>query len=620
MPAGSIVVDLIARTGGFVTDIDRSTKAAEKRMREFEKTAVSAGKAIGASLLAAGTAAVYFGKQVVDGLDALNDVADATGASIENISALEDVALRTGASLEDVSGILVKFNNVLKEADGRNGVSQALESIGLNAEELKRLDPAEALRQTAVALAQFADDGNKARITQELFGKSVKDAAPFLKDLAEAGQLNATVTADQAAAAEEFNKNIFALQANVTQLARDLSGPLVDSLNEVVKFFAAGRAAGKGFLEIGVDNYIRQVKEIYGIAPPNMGGATGSWGPPEETRPSVPQFVGPPVPTSRPISRASSPRESEFSKYLDSLKKQLDRVKELSTEEQLLSDIQEGRLGKLNTQQQETLVNLAKQVDLHKRLEEQVEFEGEGYKFLAEEQKKFADEAVRINEETRTPFEVYTKGLEDLDKLLAGSFITLETYTRATQKLGDEYVNSGNKVEEATEEFSEFAKQAQRNIQDALGNTLEDALSGNFDNIGKMWLKLIQQMAAQALAARLNEQLFGKGGSGGVDWGSLFSSVAGAFSGGGGAGLAIGMDSVPYDNFPALLHRGERVMTAADNKAFSSGQGMGGSVNITQNIQVGSNVSLPDVKAAMETTKQETLAVIARSRRQEYTR
>jgi hypothetical protein len=622
MAAGEITIALTAKTGSFDTDIQRSTKAAEKRFRELEKTATQVGTAIGASLLAAGTAAIYFGKQIVDGLDALNDVADATGASIENISALEDVALRTGASLEDVSSVLVRFNKILGEADGKNGPSQALKAIGLDIAALKKLDPADAVLQIAKALNQFADDQNKARIGTELLGKGYAKLAPLLKDLAEQGTLNAKVTTEQAAAAEQFNKNIFELTTNITQLARDLSGPLVDSLNDVVKLFKDGRAAGKGFLEIGIDNYLNQVRKIYGMAPPSTGGATGSWGDPE-TPAALPS-----APVIDPESQAkldkaakdaearAKKQQDAFRSYLDNLQKQLEKTKELTTVEQVLTDIQMKRIEGVDKSEKEKLLSVAKQIDAAKEIERVDKERAASQAELNKSQKQFNDYIDQLRTNTQSPFETYLEGLEKLrQEFELGIIPTIELYTAATKKLGDEYVASGKKIEESTTQFSEFAKQAERNIQDALGNTLEDSLAGNFKSIGEMWTKLLQKMVAQALAAQLNDALFTKDSSGNSGLSTAISAIGAFF---GATPLATGMDYVPYDNFPALLHKGERVMTAADNSSFSGGGG--GSVNITQNIQVGSNVSLPDVKAAMEITKQQTLAEIARSRKQAYAR
>lgn len=50
------------------------------------------------------------------------------------------------------------------------------------------------------------------------------------------------------------------------------------------------------------------------------------------------------------------------------------------------------------------------------------------------------------------------------------------------------------------------------------------------------------------------------------------------------AGSAYGLQRVPYDNFPALLHEGERVLTASEARAYNSRQG--GSVMITGNTFV----------------------------------
>lgn len=196
--AGSVVVELLAKTGSFNTDIDRSTKAAEKRMRDFEKTAVSVGKGVGLAFVAAGAAAIAFGKDVIDGIDALNDVADATGESIENISALEDIALKTGGTLEDVSSVLVRLNKTLSEGDPDSTTGRALKAIGLELSELQKMSPAESFMAIAKALSQFADDGNKARLATLILGKQYAQLAPLLKDAAEAGALNAKVTTEQA--------------------------------------------------------------------------------------------------------------------------------------------------------------------------------------------------------------------------------------------------------------------------------------------------------------------------------------------------------------------------------------------------------------------------------------
>lgn len=244
MSIGSITVDLLAKTGSFETDMNRSAKLAEKRAKEIDAAVSKAGAAVGAALGAAGIAAVYMTKQLIDGLDALNDVKDATGASIENISALEDVALRTGTTMDNVSGILVKFNGALKEADGKNGVSMALKAIGMDAADLRKEDPAEALRRTAVALSGFADDGNKARIIQELFGKSIKEAAPFLNDLAEQARLVGTVSTKSANDAETFNKQIFALQKNSLDAKRALLEDLLPALNKILAVLPKGGIMG----------------------------------------------------------------------------------------------------------------------------------------------------------------------------------------------------------------------------------------------------------------------------------------------------------------------------------------------------------------------------------------
>jgi hypothetical protein len=37
-------------------------------------------------------------------------------------------------------------------------------------------------------------------------------------------------------------------------------------------------------------------------------------------------------------------------------------------------------------------------------------------------------------------------------------------------------------------------------------------------------------------------------------------------------GYAYGLEYVPYNNFPMLLHEGERVLTASENRAYRAGR------------------------------------------------
>ena len=255
MPLAVVTIDLEARLAKLESGFDKAALLAQRNAQRIERafggvrTAISGAVGALAVALPAGFL-LSATRNSLNAIDAFNDLKDATGASIENISALDDIARRTGGTFETAASTLVKFNNQLKNAKPGDDTSRIFKALNLDVEELRRLDPAEALQRTAVALGRYADDGNKARIIQELFGKSVREAAPFLKDLAEAGKLNATVTTEQAEQAEKLNKELFRLQANSTNLARSLLTDAVPALN---RFLEALRGVSQGgfFASIG---------------------------------------------------------------------------------------------------------------------------------------------------------------------------------------------------------------------------------------------------------------------------------------------------------------------------------------------------------------------------------
>lgn len=257
MALATLSIDLVARLASFEESFSKASRIAEKNAQQIEARWAKVGTfttqafaALGGA--AAGAALVTIARNAIDGIDALNDFADATGTTVEYASALEDIALRTGTSFDTAQTALIKFNGVLKDAKPGSGAEAALKAIGLSAEELRRIDPAEALKKTADALAGFADDGNKARLTQELFGKSLKEVAPFLKDLADQGQLVATVTSKQAEEAERFNKQVFALQTNLAGMARSITSAALPALNDFFDMLKEAKNLGGGSIWAGL--------------------------------------------------------------------------------------------------------------------------------------------------------------------------------------------------------------------------------------------------------------------------------------------------------------------------------------------------------------------------------
>ncbi len=164
---------------------------------------------------------------------ALDDMSERTGASVENLSALAGVAKIGGHDLDMVESSVIKLNKALQGSDDEaKGAAKALAAIGLSIKDLRDKDPAQAMLDVAKALDNFADSGEKTAVAMAVLGKAGAQALPFLKDLAEKGELVGKVTAEQAAQAEKYEKNMARLSAQLSAagkaVAFDLLDPLVD--------------------------------------------------------------------------------------------------------------------------------------------------------------------------------------------------------------------------------------------------------------------------------------------------------------------------------------------------------------------------------------------------------
>ena len=240
------------KTQIIITATDQ-TKAAfqsvQSSLAGLEKTAIGLGP-IFAGLGAALTAGAFTQTiaNTIKFAAALDDMAEATGASVENLSALAGVAKIGGHDLGLVESSLQKLAKALHgTGEESKGAASALEALGLSAEELRGKDTAEAMLDVAKALDQFKDGSGKTAVAIALLGKNGAALLPFLKDLAEQSELVGKVTAEQAASAEAYEKNLNRLTASFSSAGKAAAYELLPFLEKITGEMVAARDASGSF-------------------------------------------------------------------------------------------------------------------------------------------------------------------------------------------------------------------------------------------------------------------------------------------------------------------------------------------------------------------------------------
>lgn len=684
MALATLSIDLVAQLASLQQGMDKAGRLAEKQAAEIEARYARMGeaaRAVGAALAGAFSVAglAAFFKTTVDGLDALNDIADATGATIENISALEDVAARTGTQMETVSGALLKLNKVLSEAKPGSEMAQTLESIGLSAEQLRQEDPAEALRQVAEALSGYADNGDKARLVQELFGKSTKEAAAFLKDLAEQGQLNATVTAQQTAEAEKLNKALFEFQKSSTDTARAIAGQLVPALNQLFDAIKGKDTGGQGaisslitiplqtatvvasdvaFVMRGIGNEIGGIAaQVVSLAKLDFKGfrnigaamkadaeqarkeldafqarvmaigtvrdAGGGRGfvLPDQPRPSVPRIAGQPDKSGKV---AAAPREL-VGPVLDAVR--IDALKAIEATDTVKVEKLRAALTDLlaiGRDNPSPAVSQAIQsvIDQIAKLDPAAQAVAASTKRIeaalaATPSARKADARARVDE-----LQAALTQTDDPQRLRQIQE-AIDAIYEGIGAIPDVAEPAFAKLDDLTANFA-------KNVQTTFGDTIFSTLTGNFANIGDAWKNLLLRMVSDALATDLTRALFpaSKSGDSGSALGGLFSAITGGlgslFGGGratGGGVRAGGIYSV-VEQGPELLQVGDKTMLLMGSRngsvmpaSRSDAQGGAAPVQVVQHFTFHGSGNRAEMAAWAVAVQQRTIAAFADAQR-----
>jgi len=231
----------------------------------------------------------------------------------------------------------------------------------------------------------------------------------------------------------------------------------------------------------------------------------------------------------------------DFAKREEAYDSLINKTNELTEVEKLRVEINNGVLLGITSQQQSILESLAQQVDAVNAVRE------------AEDARAVVLERGRsIIEATRTPLEKYVEQLKEIyDLYNRGAFgedpdAAAETLIRASQQ-------AANELEASAEKINKFGEEATRQIQGLIANFLQDPFRDGLQGLARDFARLLLQMQAQALAAKIGEKLFGAdglGSGGGGFLSGLFSSIFGGTRDSGGRGqpgraYAIGTGAQP---------------------------------------------------------------------------
>lgn len=249
MRAGTLVVDIAANVARLQQDMAQAKGVVAGAMNEISRSvniakSALAGLGVGLSVGALGAMAA----NIVKTTAALDDMAEATGTTVENLSKLQTVAKIGGKDFSSIEDGLVKLTKGLKGTDEETrNASAALDYLGIKSRDAagKLRDPGEIMREVAKRLNEFEDGAGKTALALDLFGKRGAQLLPFLKDLAEEGSVAARVTAEQAAQAEKLEKAINRLQIAGEDARRSFVLAWIDDMVDLAeKMNDAAKAGG----------------------------------------------------------------------------------------------------------------------------------------------------------------------------------------------------------------------------------------------------------------------------------------------------------------------------------------------------------------------------------------
>jgi hypothetical protein len=242
---GSLVVKLALEHAQYTQALGKSEQdalAAAKRIQDavdgMQARVASTVGAI-AGTIAAGLSINAFRNLIsgaIEGGAALNDLAIQANTSVEALSGLASIGKYSDVGADAIVSSMNKLTKNLSSAtEESKGTARAVQALGLDLTAFKQLKPEDQMQAVARAMGEFQDGAGKSAVAMALYGKEGAKLLPFFKDLADVQTVQAKLTTEQAAAADNLSDNWSRLNSSSDAWKKTLANAMIPTLDRTIQ-------------------------------------------------------------------------------------------------------------------------------------------------------------------------------------------------------------------------------------------------------------------------------------------------------------------------------------------------------------------------------------------------
>ncbi|WP_401742133.1 hypothetical protein [Stenotrophomonas geniculata] len=617
--AGSIVVDLLMRTGSFETDTNRASKQMKKLGKDSTDAAADIGKAFGkiagaavGGLAVAGTAVLNWTRQLVDASAELEKFSRLSGTNEQVFQRMAAGAATVGIQQDKLADIFKdtqdKLGDFLSTGGGamKDFFEQIAPRVNLTADAFRNLSGPEVLQKYYKAL----EDAGASQADMVFYMEAIASDSSLLAPLLarngdgfrkwgdEAQRLGAVLDADTLASMKAVKEQSNQIQLAFQGLKNEVAAELLPQFKELTAFLGSDqtksaftsvtRWVGDLVAEMAngavlIVNFIDKVRQLRNL---DVGGSVGATG--DAALNDRLANINDQIANAKRLADAApfeSTRQANLQilegyrkqrkEIIDELKRRSGPKVTLIDDGQMLPDSVLKPVASKSGTFRATFVD--KEAEAHaKKITEAIKSANDQ---LERQIALFGDSS----ELSRVNYEIQSGGLKGIDAAaqaaIRSSASLLDMFGNideaesimgeSSQKFADAFDamfgiddDTSSSVEQTFGQWSTYADQAARNMQDAFADFLFDPFSEGLGGMVQSFAKTLQKMAAQAAASQIFQMIGNWANSyngAGSSWVNAIGSAIGGTSGGraGGGPVAAGsMYRVGEGGRPELFDQG----------------------------------------------------------------